>query len=75
MNSKRKYRICVCDQIGMSVENMTLHTINDSKMDAEYIYAMCEIIDEILDLRVEESMYFQSNRDNKNAKGIIYRIS
>lgn len=39
----------------------------------EYIYAIQDIADKILDLKIGESMYFQPNRDNDLTKGIITR--
>ena len=40
----------------------------------EYMYALSQVLDSVLDLKENESMYFQPNRDDKNSKGIITRI-
>ena len=45
----------------------------DEKSGYEIVYAMQEVFDAILDLQVNDSMYFQPNRDNKSSKGIIVR--
>ncbi len=45
------------------------------KEDPDELYnALAEIIDEVLDLKQGESMYFQPNRDDNKSKGIITRI-
>lgn len=75
MNSKRRYKVAICDQIGLTIENVTLNSLTDTKQDLELFYAIQDIIDEVLDLKVEESMYFQPNRDDKNSKGIIRRVT
>ena len=41
----------------------------------EYMYAIQEETDKILDLKVNESMYVSLNRDNSDCKGVICRIS
>jgi len=41
--------------------------------DYEFCYALCDVIDDVLDLQVGGSMYFNPNRDNKAYRGIILR--
>lgn len=43
------------------------------KSDGELMYAIRENIDSVLDLKLNETMYFQPNRDDKTTKGIILR--
>lgn len=42
--------------------------------DDEVSYSLQEVINDVLDLKKHESMYFQPNRDNKNSKAIITRV-
>jgi hypothetical protein len=74
MNSKRKYRVAISDAAGISIENITFKTLLNSSEDAEFIYAMRDILDKILDLKEYESIYFQPNRDDKSTHGIIRRV-
>lgn len=74
--SKRKYRIVSVSHLGVEAEIMTIEGLlfSDSFNDSEMVYAAQDVVDAILDLQVEESMIFQSNRDNANYKGVIVRI-
>ena len=74
--SKRKYRIVSVIHLGVEAEIMTIEGLlfSDSFNDSEMVYAAQDVVDAILDLQVEESMIFQSNRDNANYKGVIVRI-
>lgn len=74
IQSKRHYKVAICDQIGLSVEKITLNRLMDDSQDLELFYALRDLIDEVLDLKVDESIYFQPNRDDKNTKGIIRRV-
>lgn len=78
MSSRRKYKIAICDNVGLTVEKLTVKSLlrestpNENRY--EYIYALQDIADEVLDLKTGESMVFQPNRDDPNSKGIILRI-
>lgn len=74
--SKRQYRVAVCDTVGLTVENVSLANLLTDISDTSYewVIAMKEQTDEILDLQPGGSLYFQPNRDDKNSKGIIFRI-
>ncbi len=52
----------------------TLLNVDNNVDDLEYIYALQDMLDEVLDLQLDESIYFQPNRDNNLAKGIITRV-
>lgn len=75
--SKRKY-LCIWNENGELEKHTVLlgHFISSSVRtnDYEYIYAMQERVDEILDMKADETIHFQFNRDDKNSKGIILRI-
>lgn len=77
--SKRKFKAVIFE--GGSFETVTVKLSDLTKEDDgqgteyEYIYALQEEGDKLLDLKVGEAMYFQPNRDNDLAKGIIYRVS
>lgn len=73
INSRRRYTIAVADQHGLSTERLSLNTLFRNKEGYEYKYAIADMIDAILDLKEGESLYFQSNRDDTNSKGIILR--
>jgi len=74
IDSKRQYSVET--SVNGIIENSTIDfsEIIDSKSIAETIYSMQEIIDEILDLKIKESIYFQPNRDDSKSKGIITRM-
>jgi hypothetical protein len=76
LTSNRRYKVAVCDSAGISIEEVTILRliITDNENNFEFLYAMQDIVDKILDLREGESMIFQPNRDDSNSKGIIYRI-
>lgn len=74
MNSKREFKVVVVENGCFGTFNHTLEDLIKSKKDYEYLYSLRDDIDKVLDLKEKESMYFQPNRDNELAKGIICRI-
>ena len=74
IESKREYSVET--SVNGTIENfkIKLTEIIYEDSDSETIYSMKERIDEIMDLRINKSMFFQPNRDNKESKGIITRI-
>lgn len=77
VNSSRTY-LCLWSEAGEihRKEISVSRIFNNSKnSEFEYIYAVQDRCDEILDLKLNESMYFQFNRDDEDSKGIIKRIS
>ena len=48
-----------------------IHEKGENESDFEYNYAIQDSIDKVLDLKVDESMNFQFNRDDKDSKGVI----
>lgn len=77
MQSKRKYKIVLVESDDVTIETMTLENLLSpiAAGDYEYKYALDEITDSILDLKVYDKMTFQFNRDNPQSLGIILRIS
>ena len=74
INSKRQYKIAMIEnETATIIEKTTIENILTDD-GFEYQYALQGEIDEILDLKLGESMYFQANRDDKNSKGVILRI-
>jgi hypothetical protein len=72
--SDRKYTIMVAENGDTATIKAALgNLINPHENDNECVYALNDMMDEVLDLKKGESMYFQPNRDNKLAKGIITR--
>lgn len=79
MNSKRKFILLMAEggeseQVLLDVSKLSESPKEKMGDQYEYIYALREITDEVLDIRKGESMYFQPNRDNDLAKGIITRV-
>lgn len=74
--SKRNYAVQISE--GGIVNTIKPISINDllkeHKNGFEYIYSLQENIDDILDLKINECMFFKGNRDNDLSKGIITRI-
>jgi hypothetical protein len=72
----RKYKIAIYEGGNeIQVHEIRIDDIlfpNDN--DFEHIYALMEVLEDILYLKPDQSMYFQPNRDNKNTKGILLRI-
>lgn len=75
--TKRNYSIQISESGYLSTQSITIEmllNINDNMDDYEFIYALQEIADDVLDLKINESLYFKPNRDNELAKGIITRV-
>lgn len=77
-SSQRKFLLLYVEQ-GESVK--TILTLEDLFMlsenqgeDFEYLYSLTYKIDKILDLKVNENIYVQGNRDNEYSKGVLTRI-
>lgn len=76
-NSKRTYDLVIHESVdGFHEIKITIDEIMfpKDKNAFEYIYALQDIIDKVLDLPSGKAMYFQPDRDNKEAIGIIARI-
>jgi hypothetical protein len=77
MNSKRRYVVMVVEpatNTSAVVEEFRIdRIITPKENDWEYIYALGEIIDDVLDLGVLDVLPFQANRDNPKQKGVIIR--
>lgn len=78
MNSKRSFKIVTLTPIKdcVIVEDYEV-SFRDIVNDTEYetYFALQEIIDEVMDIPLGCSMYFQPNRDNIFSKGIIHRLT
>ena len=72
-DSNRTYSIAFIDDCMELIDVISIEEIlrNDH---SELNYALQSVLDDVLDLKKGESMYFQPNRDNDNSKGIIVRI-
>lgn len=75
-NSNRKYLVVGVEGGDSFVLDISINKLmkKDSDNDSEVLYAMQEITDEILDLKKNESMFFQADRNNEHTKGVILRI-
>lgn len=77
MYSKRKYKVVgfVGNTDKFAIE-LTLKELLFSKVDDwEYMYALQEETDLILDLQVNETMFVSLDRDNSLYKGVLIRVS
>jgi len=79
-NSKRKYEVTIVENGIMNIKGIKISAIltsndNDPNDEGyEFEYALQGIVDDVLDLKQGDSMYFQPNRDNGDSKGIILRV-
>ena len=76
MQSRRQYRVIATWSNTSDALNkvFSVQELLNEDDGTEVRYAVQEVTDELLDLRVNESMYFQPNRDDKDSKGIIVRV-
>lgn len=74
MGSARSFKSITQDGNHTSQMAFSLEDIVKNHGDYEIYYALDDVLDQVLDLKVEETMYFQPNRDNKMSKGILLRI-
>ena len=75
--SNREYKVIAVESAESYEVELTFNDIlnlDDPDDTLELIYAIQEVGDKVLDLKVNESMYFQPYRDMKESKGIIIRI-
>lgn len=76
INSKRTFEIVsTSENLNKNLDKVIM-TLDSIVYDdySELGYALQEVIDEVLDLKVGESIYFTPNRDIKDSKGLILRI-
>lgn len=74
--SNRKYFITIAGR-GYTLEaEMDLADLFQNGRDntPEYVYAIQDIVDDVLDLKVEEHIKFKPSRDEDLSVGIIWRI-
>lgn len=80
-HSKREYTFAFASQLNAFTHGITSVKVpvdkllkKDSNNDDELIYAMQDQIDEVLDLKVGESMYLSADRScPEQTKGILIR--
>lgn len=74
MISKRKFTV-VGFEPGCDIKfNITLDEIFLNTDDVESIYAIREDVEEILGLKIGETLFVNLSRDDKNSLGVIKRI-
>lgn len=75
LNTKRKYIATWIEGADSATEHFDLSDIiEENKIDYEYLYAIRDDLDKILDLKEGQIIHFQFNRDNKDSQGVIKRI-
>lgn len=72
--SQRVYELYIVEN-GEAIKLKLAIEMLFTESENEYIYALQEITDDILDLKKGKSMYFQPNRDDKESKGILLRVN
>lgn len=74
LNSKREFIIIFIEG---NAATALYPTIYDLQMDTdeEWKYAVSEIMDSVLDLKVGEMLHMRFNRDNQDSAGIIKRVA
>jgi hypothetical protein len=77
INSGREYQIVYMEYGTDGIEPIRTMTLNQILEDdvTELAFSLHEILDEVLDLELYQSMYFQPNRDVGQSKGIILRVN
>lgn len=75
--SEREYKIAFIESDDIPVVKVSLKQLVELSekqgADYEWKYAVAEIIDEVMDLKVYENLSFQSVRDNPKSLAIILR--
>ena len=87
INSIRRYRIAIIDREGFIIFDdipiqdiigktnySELELFDNPFFDSELQYALQDILDNILDLKLYDKIHFQSDRSVENSLGIIIRI-
>lgn len=86
INSIRRYKIITIDREDVTIFDdipiqdiigkthySQLELFDNSFIDSELQYALQDILDNILDLKLHEKLQFQSDRGVENSLGIIIR--
>ncbi len=75
MYSKRNFFV-VGFESGIKIEKeYTLSQILDNTDYTEVRYSLLDILDNILDLKVNESLFIDTIRGDNNSKGVLLRVS
>lgn len=79
VNSSQRVFLFVFVEVGeLTRDTLTLEELfmlsEEQGEEFEYLYSLTDEIDTILDLKVNENIYIQGNRDNKHSKGVLTRI-
>jgi hypothetical protein len=75
---KRRYQFAITTDKGLYTDtangtDLVRKSLASENM-YEWFYAIQDRIDDVLDLKVGESMYFQHDRGDAKSRGIILRI-
>lgn len=74
INSSREYTVQESTQGSAVTFEATLYELLfPLDEDAECMYALNDMLDDVLDMELNESKYFQPSRDDNHSKGIITR--
>lgn len=73
-DSNRRYLITEISGKKIVVHEFVVEAFYRDDREEELVFAVREQIDKILDLRIGQTMYFLTNRDDKNSRSVVYRI-
>lgn len=74
LNTNRRFKVVFLDREDVKEKDFSMKALLLDDDNTELCYAAQDIADDILDLKLWETLFFQTDRDNKNAKGLIIRI-
>lgn len=75
INSKREWVLTFKLGSTEKVNLLSIYKKSENENDFEFNYALQDSIDEILDMKINETIYFQYDRDDQNSKGLLTRIN
>ena len=71
--SNRKWKLITVNN-SEQVDLETIYEKSEQESDYEFNYALQDRIDDLLDMQINDTIYFQFNRDDENDKGIVVRV-
>ncbi len=74
ISSNRKWILVFKQGIKEEITLETIYEKSEQSSDFEYNYALQGKIDTVLDMKVNETIFFQHHRDDENCKALLTRI-
>ena len=77
-HTSRRYQAVICQSGAISKVELTAMELlleqQEAGVEHEFIYALRQRMDDVLDIKLHESIYFQPSRDDINTMGILLRV-